>query len=49
MEEKKFAFESEEVSIVFYSIAGLGDAVIARKAFEAIIELVPNCVADFFA
>ena len=48
MEEKKFAFESEEVSIVFYSIAGLGDAVIARKAFEAIIELAPNCVADFF-
>ena len=48
MAEKKFAFESEEVSIVFYSTFGLGDAVIARKAFEAIIELLPNCVADFF-
>ena len=48
MENKRFAFESEEVSIVFYSLAGLGDAVIARKVLEAIIELVPNCRADFF-
>lgn len=48
MKKKKFAFESDELSIVFYSTFGLGDAVIARKAFEAIIELVPNCVADFF-
>lgn len=48
MEKKKFAFESDELAIVFYSTFGLGDAVIARKAFEAIIELAPNCVADFF-
>ena len=48
MTKKKFAFESEEVSIVFYSTFGLGDALVARKVFEAIIEIVPNCVADFF-
>lgn len=47
MAEKKFAFESEEVSIAFYSVAGLGDAVIARKVFDAIIELAPTCVIDF--
>ena len=48
MENKKFAYESEEVSIVFYSTLGLGDALIARKVLEAVIELVPNCVVDFF-
>lgn len=47
MNGKKFAYESDELSIVFYSTFGLGDALIARKVFEAIIELVPNCVADF--
>lgn len=46
--EEKFAFESEEMSIAFYSTFGLGDAVIARKVFETIIEQVPNCVVDFF-
>lgn len=46
--DKKFAFESEEVSIAFYTLAGLGDAVIARKVFDAIIELAPNCVIDFY-
>lgn len=44
---EKFAFESEEVSIAFYSIAGLGDAVIARKVFDAIVELAPTCLVDF--
>lgn len=48
MDEKKFAFESDELSVVFYSVAGMGDAIIARKVFEAIVELAPNCVADFF-
>ena len=48
MKKKKFAFETDELAIVFYSTFGLGDAVIARKAFEAIIELAPDCVADFF-
>ena len=46
--DKKFAFESEEVSIAFYTLAGLGDAVIARKVFDAIIELAPDCVIDFY-
>ncbi|MBE8950370.1 MAG: hypothetical protein SR3Q1_07200 [Quinella sp. 3Q1] len=45
---EKFAFEYGKVSIIFSSTFGLGDAVIARKVFEAIIELVPDCVVDFF-
>ncbi len=48
MAEEKFAFESDEVSIAFYSLAGMGDVVIARKVLEALIELAPNCVVDFF-
>ena len=48
MSERKFAFESDELSILFYSIAGMGDCVIARKVYDAIIELVPNCVIDFY-
>ena len=47
MAEKKFAFESDNVSIAFYSIAGLGDCLIARKVFDAIVELEPNCVIDY--
>ncbi|MBR7025473.1 MAG: hypothetical protein IKI08_05640 [Selenomonadaceae bacterium] len=48
MAEKKFAFESEEVSIATYLYAGLGDAVIAKKVFDAIVELAPNCLIDIF-
>lgn len=48
MAEKKFAFESEEVSIAFPLIAGLGDTVIAKKVFDAIIELEPKCLVDIF-
>ena len=48
MENKKFAFESDEVSIAFYSIAGLGDCIIARKVFDAIVELHPSCVIDYY-
>lgn len=47
MQDKKFAFESDEVSIAFGTLAGLGDAVIARKVFDALIELAPNCRIDF--
>ena len=45
---EEFAFESDEVSIAFGTLAGLGDAVIARKVFDALIELVPNCRIDFY-
>ena len=44
---EKFAFESDEVSIAFGTVAGLGDVVIARKVFDALIELAPNCRIDF--
>ena len=47
MSDKKFAFESDNVSIAFYSIAGLGDCLIARKVFDALVELEPNCVVDY--
>ena len=43
---EKFAFESEEVSVAFPLISGLGDNVIAKKFFDTIVELVPNCVID---
>ena len=45
---KKFAFESGEVSVAFRFMHGLGDSVVARKVFDAIIELAPNCRVDIF-
>ena len=48
MADKKFAFESGEVSIAFSLILGLGDSVVARKVFDALIELAPNSVVDIF-
>ena len=48
MAEEKFAFESDEVSVSFVLNSGLGDAIIAKKVFEAIIELAPNCLVDIF-
>ncbi len=48
MAEKKFAFESGEVSVAFTLDSGLGEAIIARKVFDAIIELAPNCRVDIF-
>ena len=48
MAEKKFAFESGKVSIAFSLILGLGDSVVARKVFDALIELAPNSVVDIF-
>ena len=48
MAEKNFAFESGKVSIAFRSERGLGDAVVAKKVFDALIELAPDCVIDIF-
>ena len=48
MAEKNLAFETGEVSVLFYSIGGLGDVVVARKVFDAVIELAPNCRVDIF-
>lgn len=45
---EKFAFESGEVSIAFTPLGGLGDIIIAKKVFEAIVELCPNCRIDVF-
>lgn len=45
---EKFAFESDEVSIAFTPLGGLGDIIIAKKVFEAIVELCPNCRIDVF-
>ena len=48
MVDEKFAFESGEVSIAFTLNYGLGDCVMAKKVFDALIELAPNCVIDIF-
>ena len=48
MEKKKFAFESEKVSVAFPLINALGDTVISKKFFDAIIELAPDCLIDIF-
>ena len=49
MAEEKFAFESDEVSIAFTSTCGaLGDVIIAKSVFDALVRLVPNCKIDIF-
>ncbi len=48
MSDKKFAFESDNVSIAFVLNYGLGDCIIAKKVFEALIELAPACLIDIF-
>ena len=49
MAEQKFAFESGEVSVAFTSISnGLGDVLIAKSAFNALVEMVPNCKIDIY-
>ena len=49
MDEKKFAFEYDEVSIAFTSISnGLGDVLIAKSVFEAVVKLAPNCKIDIY-
>ena len=48
MDNKKFAFESDEVSIAFVLTNGLGDCIMAKKVFNALVELEPNCIIDVF-
>lgn len=48
MAGKKFAFESDEVSIAFTLNYGLGDCIIAKKVFDALVELAPDCRIDIF-
>ena len=48
MAKEKFAYESGKVSISFPIDAGLGDCLIARKVFDALVELVPDCLIDVF-
>ena len=48
MADKKFAFESGKVSIAFRFVQGLGDAVVAVKIFDALVELAPDCLIDIF-
>ena len=45
---EKFAFETGKVSIAFGLRYGLGDSVVAKKVFDAFIELEPNCAIDIF-
>ena len=48
MQDKKFAFESDETSVAIMLPLGLGDCVVARKIFNAIVELSPRCIIDVF-
>ena len=48
MIEKNLAFESGAVSIAFIVDSGLGDAVITKKIFSALVELAPDCLVDIF-
>ena len=48
MSEKFFAFESGKVSIAFPCPDALGDCLIAKKVFDALVELVPDCRIDIF-
>lgn len=48
MTEKIFAFESGEVSVAFPVSGALGDAIIAKAVFDAIVKLAPNCRIDLF-
>ncbi|MBR2518645.1 MAG: hypothetical protein IKE46_02485 [Selenomonadaceae bacterium] len=45
---EKFAFESGKISIAFGLGYGLGDSVAAKKVFDALIEIEPNCAIDIF-
>ena len=48
MAKKNFAFESDEVSIAFTLNYGLGDCIMVKKVFDALIEIEPHCVIDIF-
>ena len=49
MDEKKFAFESDEISVAFTSQSpSLGDVLIAKSVFDAVVKLIPNCKIDIF-
>ena len=48
MDEKKFAFELENVSIAFSLQWGLGDYLIPKTIFDLVVETDPSCVIDIF-
>ena len=48
MDDKKFAFESEGISIAFGLGYGLGDSVVAKKIFDLLVKIEPSCVVDIF-
>ena len=48
MTEQKFAFETGKVSIAFILRYGLGDCIIAKKVFDALTEIEPDCAIDIF-
>lgn len=44
-----FAFDSEEISIAFKIVShALGDTVISKAAFEALVKLAPDCKIDIY-
>lgn len=47
-QKKKFAFQSDKLSIAIKLLGGLGDQVIEKKVFEELIKLFPNCLVDLY-
>lgn len=45
---EKFAFETGKVSIAFGLRYGLGDSVVAKKIFDVLAAIEPNCAIDIF-
>ena len=48
MNEKKFAFETGKISIAFCLQYGLGDSLVAKKVFDALAAIEPDCATDIF-
>ena len=46
--EPKPAFELDGVSVAFVIPAAMGDAIIAKKVFEAVVTIEKNCNIDLF-
>ena len=44
----KKAYEFEGVAIGFFCPPALGDSIIAKKVFETLIQIEPNCKIDIF-
>ena len=47
-QKKILHLSPDKLSIAFRTSGGIGDFVITKKVFDAIVEMVPNCKIDIF-